>query len=353
MIKNKKQLKKTASFTDIHWGAKSNSEQHNQDCLNYIDWFCAQVKSDPKIDNIVFMGDWFENRSAINVMTLNYSHEGARRLNDLGLPVYFIIGNHDLYHRHTREVYSPIALGHFDNFVIVNEPTVFPELGGGTLLSPYLFHEEYKNLMQYTKLKTWWGHFEFAGFVITGHNIVMPNGPQADDFAGPTKIFSGHFHKRQIKNNVVYIGNTFPTTFGDADDTERGMAIYEYASDKLEFKDWPDAPQYTKIRLTDILDNSVKISENTRVKCIVDVPISFEEGSHLRQNFIDTYKLREFNMEESREIADALTNTHTDVDLEDIKLDSVDDLVLQMLKDIDSEHIDNNLLIEQYQRIRV
>ena len=45
----KKQCK-GAYFTDIHWGKKANSIQHNEDCMNFIDWFCAQVKSDPSID---------------------------------------------------------------------------------------------------------------------------------------------------------------------------------------------------------------------------------------------------------------------------------------------------------------
>jgi DNA repair exonuclease SbcCD nuclease subunit len=354
MTKNKDRLIKTAAMTDIHFGAKSNSELHNQDCLRFVDWFCEQVKKDPKIDNVVFMGDWYENRSALNVMTLNYSYRGAKKLNDLGLPVYFIIGNHDLYHRHTRELYSPITMGEFDNFRIVNEPQIFPEIGqDGALLCPYLFHEEYKNLVKYTNLKTWWGHFEFQGFIVTGHNVVMPNGPSAADFTGPTRIFSGHFHKRQIKNNIVYIGNTFPTTFGDAGDNDRGMAVYEHETDKLTFKNWADAPKYIKTTMSDILDNSVKIVKDARVKCIVDVPISFEESTYLRQNFIEKFNLREFTMDESREITAALTDTQTSVDLENIKLDSVDDLVIQMLTDIDSEHIDNNLLIEQYQRIKI
>jgi hypothetical protein len=67
---------------------------------------------------------------------------------------------------------------------------------------------------------------------------------------------------------------------------------------------------------------------------------------------MEDYHLREFNLEESKDIAAALSDTQTSVDLDNAKLDSVDDLVIQMLNDIDSEHIDNHILIEQYQRIR-
>ena len=74
--------------------------------MDYVDWFCAQVRSDPTIDHINFLGDWHENRSAINIATLKASLEGARRLNSLGLPIFFIVGNHDLYNRHNREIHS-------------------------------------------------------------------------------------------------------------------------------------------------------------------------------------------------------------------------------------------------------
>ena len=36
-------FKKAACFTDIHWGMKNNAKQHNEDCLDFIDWFIGQV----------------------------------------------------------------------------------------------------------------------------------------------------------------------------------------------------------------------------------------------------------------------------------------------------------------------
>ena len=81
MEDNMGKLTRTISFTDIHFGAKLNSEQHNQDCLNFVDWFCDHAIKE-KADNIMFLGDWFENRSAVNVSTLNFSYRAAKKLND-------------------------------------------------------------------------------------------------------------------------------------------------------------------------------------------------------------------------------------------------------------------------------
>lgn len=346
----------TASMTDVHFGARSNCEQHNQDCLNYIDWFCEHVKADSTIDNIMFLGDWFENRSALNILTMNYSYRGAKKLNDLGLPVYFVIGNHDLYHRHTRELYSSINFHEFSNFKIINEPTLISDIGDRVLMCPYLFPDEYANLAQYLKLKTWWGHFEFKGFQVTGSGMLMPTGPEADDFKGPLHIFSGHFHKRQLSKNIVYVGNTFPTNYSDAGDNDRGMMVYDHTKDVIKFINWEDCPKFTKITLTTLLDNTVKIYPNSRVKCIVDCPISFEESSLLRQQFITEYNLREFTMEESGEKDDVLSDTETDVEPEfndDGTITSIDDLVVKMLSEIKTDMIDNQILIRQYQKLKL
>lgn len=352
-----KKLTKTAAFTDIHWGAKTNSDQHNQDCMRYIDWFCDQVRSDPTIDNVIFLGDWFENRSALNISTMDWSYRGAKKINELGVPVFFIVGNHDLYHRHTRAVFSTVNFHEFSNFKIISEPTVEPSIGDGVLLCPFLFHNEYASLMQYKKLTTWWGHFEFQGFMVTGYGMKMPTGPNAEDFDGPIHIISGHFHKRQADKNVVYMGNTFPTNFGDADDNERGMMVYDHTAQDMSFFNWDDCPKYVRTTLTDLLDGTTTLPTEARVKCLVDVPISYEESAFIKQKYVDDFKLREFQMEESTELQTALTSTEVD-DLEellegDFSGATIDELVVQMLGSINSDKIDNNLLIEQYRRLSV
>jgi len=342
-------LKKAAVCTDIHFGKKSNDKTHNEDCIRFLEWFKSQVEDDPEVDHVMFLGDWNENRSALNIETLNFSYQGARILNSIDLPVFFIIGNHDLYRRHSRDVHSVIPYQELDNFKLITEPEVIEEIGnGGALVCPYLFHKEYPELKKYLNLETWWGHFEFKGFIITGYSMTMPTGPDASDYKGPKHIFSGHFHKRQACEQVIYIGNTFPMDFGDAGDTNRGMITYDHDTDETVFKNWEECPKYLKTTLTDLLDKTVELQPESRVKCIIDVPISFEESTELRTAFMDRYNLREFTMEESREIKSALSDTETNVDWEKTKLKGVNELVVEMLQDIETDHINSELLIEIY-----
>jgi hypothetical protein len=82
----------------------------------------------------------------------------------------------------------------------------------------------------------------------------------------------------------------------------------------------------------------------------MDVPISYEESAYLRTRYSDQFNLREFALEESREIDSSLTDTHvTDTG----GIDSVDELVVKMLTDIKSDHIDNTMLIDIYRKIKL
>lgn len=351
----KRKLRKGSFLTDIHFGKKANSETHNTDCLRYLDWFCEQVKENGS-DYVAFLGDWNENRSALNIATLNHSYLGAKKLNNLGLPVFFCVGNHDLFHRHTREIYSVVPFREFKNFVVVDNPIIIKEIADGVLFSPYMFHEEYPSLQEYKKIPFWAGHFEFQGFVVTGHNMKMPTGPRHHDFAGPKHIVSGHFHKRQAQDNIVYMGNTFPMDFGDAGDNARGMMVYDHTTDEMEFIDWKGGPQYVKTKLSAVVDGDVKIPMGARVRCLIDVPLSFEESTFLRAKFVEDRNLREFIMEESADITEAMTDTETGVTVDedtDLGDGGVDELVVKMLQEIKSDHIDNEMLVAQYRAIQI
>lgn len=319
---------KLAMFTDIHWGAKGNSTLHNDDCLDYIEWFARRATA-VAADAIVFMGDWFENRNAINVSTLNKSYEGLSHLDSLGIPIYFCIGNHDLYHRSNRSIYSTHHFSSFKNVRLINEITSEENM----LFSPYLFKEEYAELAQQIQSKKpryVFGHFEFRDFVITGSDRRMEHGPAHTQFTGPTYIFSGHYHKRQARDNVVYIGNTFPTNFGDAWDDARGAAVLDTETDAVDFWDWEGCPKYRKVKLSSILqDSGIKFQPKTRVRCTVDLDVGYSEAQELKRELIETYALREFSLEENVQERRGILEGEDALD--ELEFSSLNDAVVSML----------------------
>jgi len=344
-------LKKGALCTDIHFGKQSNSEIHNTDCLKYLDWFCNEVKSDPSVDHVWFLGDWNENRASINGMTLKYSYAGAKKLNDLGIPVYFITGNHDLHHRNTREIYNTEIFEPFSNFKLINEITLIDEIYGTVLGVPYLIENEYDELLKYKDAPVVMGHLELAGFVLTGERTILEHGPDHKKFFKKQKrVFTGHFHRRQQKDNIHYIGNTFPMDFSDAGDTKRGMAVYDFENDILKYIDWPDCPKYIKTKLSDLLAKPSKILEqNARVKVVVDQVITLTENNEIRKMFADKYKLRELVLEEQVETTPELSEIEQEVD--DLNLETVGEIVPELLKRIKSDKIDADTLVEIYRAL--
>jgi DNA repair exonuclease SbcCD nuclease subunit len=318
---------KIAMFTDIHWGAKNNSNAHNQDCKDYIEWFKKHVIAE-KCEAISFMGDWFENRNAINVGTLNASLDGLSSLDELDIPIYFCIGNHDLFHRENRHQFSTYHYSKFKNIVLVNEPISVDKL----MFFPYLFKNEYPAAaakIEKEKPDYVFGHFEFRNFVVTGTDRRMDHGPDHELFTIPKYLFSGHYHKRQMQDNVIYIGNTFPTNYGDAWDDARGMALLDTEENDVSFTDWGDCPKYRKVKLSDVLAGKIDFPPKCRVRCIIDTEIGYSDAQALREEMIKSLGLREFSLEENiAERKEAIAGE----EIEDFDMGSLNDAVIKMLQ---------------------
>lgn len=341
-------------FTDIHWGKKQNSDAHNTNCLNFIKFICTTVKKQKNIDAICFLGDWFESRPSINVSTLNYAYTGAKLLNELNIPIFFIVGNHDLYTRVHRDIHSVVMYHELQNFKVISETTLIPELGPkGTLLVPYLFHHEYGTLQEYKKIPVFMGHFEFQGFVVTGQNTIMTHGPSHTDLKKQRRIFSGHFHKRQISDNVTYIGNAFPMDFGDANDHQRGLAIYDYDNDNLTFIDWNDSPKYVKINLSQLIEDDFVMPTNTHLKCVADIDLQYDEYTKIKKLYSNKHQLKEFIIEEQPVTVYIETEDGQEI-VDDIELSEqmdTNEIIISLLQSINASNIDNTKLINIYNNL--
>lgn len=110
-------FKKAIFFTDIHLGLKSNSQIHNQDCIDFVKWTIETGKAQG-CDTCFFLGDWHNNRASINLVTLDYSLQALELLSK-AFTVYFIPGNHDLYYREMNDLTPSYSRqnsrgGHYD-----------------------------------------------------------------------------------------------------------------------------------------------------------------------------------------------------------------------------------------------
>jgi len=341
--------KKLALCTDIHFGAKGNDEVHLKDCSEFIDYFINQTKIN-NCDAIVFLGDWWENRHALNVMTINYALQNISKLNNLNIPIYMIVGNHDLFFRNSRNMHSLELFRNFSNITIVDEPLSIDNL----LLVPYLFKEEYASLAPIiNEHKYVFGHFEFRNFYLTGSsNTVSEHGFIHKLLNKPKYIFSGHYHKRQAADNIVYIGNPFGTNFGDVDDVARGMAILNTETEELELLDY-NGPTYHKTTLSNIVENDIVYPKNARIKCLIDIPISYSDAQQIKKDLTEAYQLRELILEENIKEQQAAISESAIKELDEMDLSSIDQsikkLIIEGVQDIAG--IQPQLLVNIYEGI--
>ena len=334
-------FRKAAVFTDIHFGLKSNSMIHNQDCEQFVDWFIDLARREG-CETALFLGDWSHHRASINMMTLQYSLRALERLSAAFDQVYFIPGNHDLYYRDRRDIYSTEWARHIPNIHICNDWFE----SGDVIIAPWLVGDDHKQIAR-MQARYMFGHFELPHFKMNAM-VEMPDTGEIkrEHFANFDRVFSGHFHLRQNHGNIHYIGNAFPHNYADAGDSERGCMILEWGSEP-EYHAWTNQPLYNVWNLSHVIDHAADILRpNMHVRVQLDIEISYEEANFIRETFVDQYRLREMALIPNKRAA-----LEEDMAPGQVRFESVDQIVTDQISHIESEFYDPKLLLQIYQTL--
>lgn len=334
-------FKKAAVCTDIHWGLKSNSLVHNRDCEAFVDWFIATARQNG-CETGMFLGDWHNHRASINLQTLQFSLRALEKLSAAFDQFYFIPGNHDLYYRDRRDIHGVEWASHLPNMHICNDWFQ----SGDVIIAPWLVGDDYKRISKLSA-KYMFGHFELPHFKMNAM-VEMPDHGElrVDNFGNFDRVFSGHFHLRQQKRNINYIGNCFPHNFADAGDDARGMMILDWGAEP-EYHAWPAQPCYRVYGLSQVIDNAKELlSPGMHVRVQLDIEISYEEANFIKETFIRDYGLREMALIPNKNSA-----VDTDMAPGEIKFESVDQIVTDQITAIESEFYDPKLLLKIYQNL--
>ena len=332
--------KKAIAFTDIHFGNKSNSLQFKQDCVDFVDWVIKEGK-EQGCETCLFLGDWHHHRASINIATLNYSIQAIDKLHSAFDQVIFIPGNHDEYYRDKRDFNSIAWIKNYPNIRIFNDIVV----EGDVAVVPWLVGEEHKKIKK-LNAKYMIGHLELPHFYMNAMVQMPDTGELGEgDLQGIEHVFTGHFHKRQTRGNITYMGNAFPHNYSDAWDDERGVMILDWGTEP-KYVAWPDAPKYKTLKLGQLLDNPDKyLLDKTYARVTLDIEISYEEANFIRENFMERYPIRELSL-----IQQKLEDTQLDESVE-INFESVDTIVNSQLQAVQSDFYDKELLMDIYRKL--
>jgi hypothetical protein len=168
---------------------------------------------------------------------------------------------------------------------------------------------------------------------------------QLNDFQNYELGFSGHFHKRQRQKNMIYIGNAFPHNYADNWDDDRGMMILEWG-DQPQYYSWPEQPTFRTTKLSELIDRADEIIlPKAHLRVALDIDISYEEASFIKEKFMGDYDIRELTLiPEKKEIEISST-----IDVQ--SFESVDQIVTNQLINIDSESYDSKILLSIYNNL--
>jgi UDP-2,3-diacylglucosamine pyrophosphatase LpxH len=221
---------KVAIITDQHFGARKNSKLFHDYFLNFYNNVFFPTLEEYGITTVVDMGDTFDSRKGIDFSALSWAKSNYYdRLQEMGVNVHTIVGNHTAYYKNTNNVNAvDLLLREYDNVTVYSEPT---EVMLGQL--PILFipwinqenEEKTLKLIEKTTCSCAMGHLELQGFRVN-KQIVMEHGLEGKLFGKFTKVYSGHYHTRSNDGTVFYLGNPYEIYWTDVGDT-RGFSIFD------------------------------------------------------------------------------------------------------------------------------
>jgi hypothetical protein len=224
---------------------------------------------------------------------------------------------------------------------VVHEPVTI----GDVTLCPWLVGDEWKAVGKKGG-KYIFGHFELPSFFMNAMVQMPDHGEiQLDQFSGYELGFSGHFHKRQERQNMHYIGNAFPHNYADVWDDARGMMTLEWGG-KPVYHNWEDCPKFRNIKLSQLIDEAdTLLKSKMHLRVSLDIDISYEEASFIKEKFVEDYDIRELTLIPEKK--DVEINTSIDIQT----FESVDQIVTNQLINIQSDNYDNKILLSIYNNL--
>ena len=297
------------------------------DFLDYLEEYCFSND----IREIIFLGDMFEKSSRIRHEAFVPLFLKLFEKKSKGLSFIFILGNHDIYS--------------IDNDSIVE---TFKPLG--RVIKEGLFQDRCFSYLPYTKdpnkIQKETGYlfthlaiadFQFDNFYNANETIAM----KRELFSSYKWVFTGHFHKHQVKDNIVYVGDPYQLHFGERD-TPKGFVVLDSETNIWKFIEYTNAPTFKMIDVENFNDIDVKncfvgVKIERKIENFVKLKyILYERGALDVIPFFETKKEVEINSGETDHIR---------------HVSSIPTMTKEFLTSIKVDNIDNKKLLKLYEKV--
>ena len=116
---------KVAIITDQHFGARKGSKFLHEYFKKFYDEVFFPYLEESGIKTVIDMGDTFDNRRSIDLWSLEWAKENYyNRLEEMGITVHTIVGNHTAYYKDTNSINSvDLLLKQYKNCLLYTSPS--------------------------------------------------------------------------------------------------------------------------------------------------------------------------------------------------------------------------------------
>ncbi len=216
-------MSKSILITDEHINVKNGDikvyENQKKGFLQMIDY---ALEND--INHIYSLGDFFDTRVNLNNLIIyNILNDFFDLLKKHNIKITMLVGNHSMYVSDSLEVTNLEFLDKaYDNVEIIKANTTHNFNDKKLLLVPWLLKGE--KIPKDTTADMILGHLEINSFNVSKtYQFESEHGLNPKDIKIP--VLSGHFHSKQTKDNITYLGNSFiQTTWSDFGE-EKGFHV--------------------------------------------------------------------------------------------------------------------------------
>lgn len=230
---------KVAIITDQHFGARNDSIAFLDFFQKFYDNTFFPTIIAEEITTVLILGDTFDRRKYVNFYALDRAKKMFfDKLEELGINVYMLAGNHDTYFKNTNNVNSPdLLLREYNNINVIDSPQTIQIDDTKICMMPWICPDNYTQSIDHMKSTTaeiCMGHFEIAGFAMY-RGMESHEGLGKDIFNKFDLVFSGHYHHRNGDGHIHYLGNPYELTWQDYADT-RGFHLFDTSTRRLDFQ---------------------------------------------------------------------------------------------------------------------
>ena len=226
---------KILNLGDWHLGVKADDEWVQSIQLDGIKQAIDYSKKNG-ITTWIQYGDIFDVRKAITHKTMEFAREIVQMLDDAGITLHTVVGNHDMHFKNTLTPNaSTELLAKYPNVKVYDKPTTVDFDGCLIDLIPWMCEENTGEILEHIKTSSasfCVGHWELNGFYF--YKGMKSHGLEPDFLKTYKEVWSGHFHTISEAANVRYIGTPWTLTAGDENDP-RGFWMFDTETERMEF----------------------------------------------------------------------------------------------------------------------